>query len=129
VLKFRIGLAEWPWFSKEDAVTIHVAPSSGSTGLDIPTKYIECADLDDAKVKLYAAVDKLLDHKKHMDELKKACENKQARLKKDLQEMQSVDELSIGPSKTSDRIVTRKSDELLDLMGDVLGLDENGNKK
>lgn len=136
--KFRVGIMDWPWFSKYDNVSFHIMMKEKGF-MQIPTDFIEAETAEEAKAKLHAIVDKIFEHKAHMERLERLCAENKVRHQQLVADAKECNSLTIGdmpppPPPSSMDVVLLKDGELsarkspaqsdlLDLCGDVLEKD------
>lgn len=119
-------MLEWPWFSKEDWAIFRIDLAERKNTIHGDVHYFETDTLDEARAKMHELVDRAFDHKNHMEQLEAISADNKRRFAAENADLKSVSELVIGrtPKKES-----KPADDLLDLMGDVLGPDEHGKAK
>lgn len=125
-LKFRMALLEWPWFSKGDWAIFRIDLAERKNTIHGDVHYFETDTFDEGRAKMHELVDNMFDHENHMQQLERISADNKRRFLAENADLKSVSELVIGraPKKES-----KPADDLLDLMGDVLGPDENGKAK
>lgn len=130
-MKFYSGFFEWPWFSKDDNVIFQVILKEHYGTLQIPTHFVEAETAEEGRVKLHALVDKLFEHKAHMEMLERVGAESKARHQQLVADLREVQSISIGedpgskpappaPAPAAPPPVQAKQSDLLDLCGEVL---------
>ena len=120
MFKFRMALIEWPFFTKGDDVAFNVFIPGRRSNVSVPVEYWEKETLDAARADAHLYVDRYFDHQAHMEQLEKMAAENKRRFAAEAADLKQVNELVIArvPKKES-----KPTDDLLDLMGDVLGPD------
>ncbi len=118
--KFRVGIMDWPWFSKGDNVSFHIMMKEHGF-MQIPTDFIEAATVEEAKSKLHALVDKIFEHKAHMERLERLCAENKVRHQQLVADAKECNSLTISNEAPPEK--TPAQADLLDLCGDVLDKD------
>ena len=121
MFKFRMAFIEWPWMTKKDLVVFNVIMPERANSIAVPVDYFEAETLDEARAKAHAIIDKAFDHKAHMEQLERMAAEHKRKFAAEAADIKQVSELSIAraPKKPAS-----PADDLLDLMGDVLGTDD-----